>query len=325
MASSAIHHAGVASRAPARGSGPKSTPMRLIRTPARHSNVVLSTRTSHVAHAQWFDAGFTQGGRGAVAMPYYSAATAGGPTAGDDQSAIDVDVTTSEEEDGPASPWPQSAASKNSDKWGNFVYFGYVFISAVIMNNILYTFFPNGLASAVVMPTPLKITEVMIQFSCAILAACDFGPQAAKQVRGGLRALDQVGGNRATARDFLGLVLLKIIFDVVGLGAFAVPAALVPDFLPRSLGIAATMFVHSAFVIHCDVTFDAEGAMRPIPGKMRELISSFDRTLAFLACAVALMTDVWVAGISAGLFTAGALFFSAEHLFGFRAGMKKKK
>jgi hypothetical protein len=104
-----------------------------------------------------------------------------------------------------------------------------------------------------------------------------------------------------------------------------VPAALVPDFLPRSLGIAATMFVHSAFVIHCDVTFDAEGAMRPIPGKMRELISSFDRTLAFLACAVALMTDVWVAGISAGLFTAGALFFSAEHLFGFRAGMKKKK
>jgi hypothetical protein len=37
-----------------------------------------------------------------------------------------------------------------------------------------------------------------------------------------------------------------------------------------------------------------------------------------------MVTDVWVAGISAGLFTAGALFFSAEHLFGFGAGMKKK-
>lgn len=258
-------------------------------------------------------------------MPYYSAAT-NGPTAGDEQPAIDVDAVdvSTGSEGGPASPWPQSAASKNSDKWGNFVSFGYLFISAVIMNNILYTFFPNGLGAAMVKPAALKITELMIALSCAILAACNFGPQAAKQVRGGLRALDQVGGNRATARDFLGLVLLKIIFDVVGLGAFAVPSALVPDFLPRSLGIAVTMFVHSAFVIHCDVTFDAEGVMRPIPGKMRELISSFDRTLAFLACAVAMVTDVWVAGISAGLFTAGALFFSAEHLFGFGAGMKKK-
>ena len=284
-----------------------------------------SSRRSHVAHAQWFDAGFTQGGRGAIAMPYYSAAT-NGPTAGDEQPAIDVDAVdvSTGSEGGPASPWPQSAASKNSDKWGNFVSFGYLFISAVIMNNILYTFFPNGLGAAMVKPAALKITELMIAFSCAILAVCDFGPQAAKQVRGGLRALDQVGGNRATARDFLGLVLLKIIFDVVGLGAFAVPSALVPDFIPRSLGIAVTMFVHSAFVIHCDVTFDAEGVMRPIPGKMRELISSFDRTLAFLACAAAMVTDVWVAGISAGLFTAGALYFSAEHLIRFGTGMKKK-
>ena len=108
-----------------------------------------------------------------------------------------VDVSTGPE-GGPASPWPQSAASKNSDKWGNFVSFGYLFISAVIMNNILYTFFPNGLGAAMVKPAALKITELMIAFSCAVLAACDFGPQAAKQVRGGLRALDQVGGNRAT-------------------------------------------------------------------------------------------------------------------------------
>ena len=63
--------------------------MPVVRTLARHSNVMRSSRRSHVAHAQWFDAGFTQGGRGAIAMPYYSAAT-NGPTAGDEQPAVDV-------------------------------------------------------------------------------------------------------------------------------------------------------------------------------------------------------------------------------------------
>ena len=111
-------------------------------------------------------------------MPYYSAAT-NGPTAGDEQPAIDVDAVdvSTGSEGGPASPWPQSAASKNSDKWGNFVSFGYLFISAVIMNNILYTFFPNGLGAAMVKPAALKITEPMIALHPRILAACDFDPR----------------------------------------------------------------------------------------------------------------------------------------------------
>ena len=65
-------------------------------------------------------------------------------------------------------------------------------------------------------------------------------------------------GGANTARDFLGLNAL-IIF-VVGLAPLPALGAL--RTLP-GLGIAVTMFVRGAFVIHCDVTFDAEGVVRP--------------------------------------------------------------
>ena len=69
-------------------------------------------------------------------------------------------------------------------------------------------------------------------------------PRAGKQVRGGLKALDQIGGTRAAASDFLGLVILKMIFDLLGLAALAAPAAHLPGWLPRTAGIGVTMLAH---------------------------------------------------------------------------------
>ena len=69
------------------------------------------------------------------------------------------------------------------------------------------------------------------------------------------------GVAKQAAPDFLGLVLLKILSDGAGL-ALAAPV-LVPDWLPRSVGIGVALLGRSAFVENCAQTFSTgRGATR---------------------------------------------------------------
>ena len=157
--------------------------------------------------------------------------------------------------------------------------------------------------------------------SGVLLGAFDFGPQCGAQIRGGLKALDvSVAKQRKAASDFLGLVLLKILSDGAGLALLAAPAFLVPDWLPRSVGIGVALLGRSAFVENCAQTFSTEGAARPVAADVRAIIAVFDRTLAFMALSVAYGTRSqapYVAVTSAVLFFAGAIYFAfGEKLLG---------
>jgi hypothetical protein len=162
---------------------------------------------------------------------------------------------------------------------------------------------------------------MLVMLSGVLLGAFDFGPQCGAQIRGGLKALDvSVAKQRKAASDFLGLVLLKILSDGAGLALLAAPAFLVPDWLPRSVGIGVALLGRSAFVENCAQTFSAEGVARPVAANVRAIIAVFDRTLAFMALSVAYGTHSqapYVAVTSAVLFFAGAIYFAfGEKLLG---------
>lgn len=189
----------------------------------------------------------------------------------------------------------------------------YVAVSALIVANLVAGIFPAVAGSP---PPPLRQWgEMCVMASGVLLGSLNFGPQAGKQVRGGLKALDQIGGTRAAAVDFLGLVILKMLFDLLGLAALAVPAVYLPRWLPRTVGIGITMLAHGSFVSRCKTTFNADGSTKAVPSKVRELIANADRTLAFLALAVAAGTacNVPIVAVPAGgLFLAGAVYFTFE-------------
>ena len=163
----------------------------------------------------------------------------------------------------------------------------YAAASVLIVANIFVSFFSAGWFKSSAAPAMQHWGEIMVMASGALLGGLNFGPQASKQVRGGLKALDQIGGTRAAASEFLGLVMMKMIFDLLGLVALAVPKVFLPGWFLRTAGIGITMLAHSSFVSQCKTTFNADGTPKPIPPKVRELIANADRTLAFLALAVA--------------------------------------
>ena len=100
----------------------------------------------------------------------------------------------------------------------------------------------------------------------------------------------------------------------------AAPAFLVPDWLPRSVGIGVALLGRSAFVENCAQTFSAEGVPKPVPADVRAIIAVFDRTLAFMALSVAYGAHSQaphVAVTSAVLFFAGAVYIAfGEKLLG---------
>jgi|TARA_B110000977_G_scaffold176330_1_gene231884 hypothetical protein len=211
----------------------------------------------------------------------------------------------------------------NAPGWEAFVKLAYVGVAALICNNILFECFPYGLGTP---PSPPEIfscefAEVLVMLSGVLLGAFDFGPQCGAQIRGGLKALDvTIAKQRQDASNFLGLVLLKILSDGIGLALLAAPAFLVPDWLPRSAGIGIALLGRSAFVENCAQTFSVEGVAKPVPDNIRAIIAIFDRTLAFMALSVAYGTysqAPYVAVTSAVLFFAGALYFAfGEKLLG---------
>ena len=153
-----------------------------------------------------------------------------GPASADDDDT-DAGAEDPEPEGYPVTPnyvW-------NAPGWEAFVKIAYVVVAALICNNILYSFFPYGLSSPAAPPAlfSCEAGELLVMLSGVLLGAFDFGPQCAKQIRGGLKALDvSVAKQRQAAVNFLGLVLLKIVSDAIGLALLAAPAALVPDW-PR--------------------------------------------------------------------------------------------
>ena len=211
----------------------------------------------------------------------------------------------------------------NAPGWEQLVKIAYVAVAALICNNMLFECFPYGIGTP---PSPpalfsCEFAEMLVMLSGVLLGAFDFGPQCGAQIRGGLKALDvSVAKQRQAASDFLGLVLLKITSDGLGLALLAAPAFLVPDWLPRSVGIGVALLGRSAFVENCAQTFSAEGVPKPVPADVRAIIAVFDRTLAFMALSVAYGTHSqapYVAVTSAVLFFAGAIYFAfGEKLLG---------
>jgi hypothetical protein len=65
------------------------------------------------------------------------------------------------------------------------------------------------------------------------------GPNAGKQVRGGLRGSQQhqTTGQASAAAAFTAKVGLKIVFDLVGLAMLAAPEGFLPAGLPRTTGM----------------------------------------------------------------------------------------
>ena len=249
--------------------------------------------------------------RGDLASTHAMAVGGIGPASADDDDT-DAGAEDSEPEGYPVTPnyvW-------NAPGWEAFVKIAYVVVAALICNNILYSFFPYGLSSPAAPPAlfSCEAGELLVMLSGVLLGAFDFGPQCAKQIRGGLKALDvSFAKQRQAAVDFLGLVLLKIVSDAIGLAFLAAPAALVPDWLPRSAGIGVALLGRSAFVENCAVTFGIDGAQKPVPANVRAIIAVFDRTLAFMAISVAYGTynaAPYVAVPSAALFFAGAIYFA---------------
>ena len=206
----------------------------------------------------------------------------------------------------------------NAPGWEALVKICYVAVAALICNNILFEFFPYGLGAPARPPAFLSCEtgELLVMLSGVLLGAFDFGPQCGKQIRGGLKALGvSVAKQRQAAVNFLGLVLLKIVSDAIGLALLAAPAALVPDWLPRSVGIGVALLGRSAFVENCAVTFGIDGAQKPVPANVRAIIAVFDRTLAFMAISVAYGTynaAPYVAVPSAALFLRAIYFAFGE-------------
>jgi hypothetical protein len=211
----------------------------------------------------------------------------------------------------------------NAEGWEQLVKIAYAAVAALICNNILFECFPYGIGTP---PSPpglfsCEFAEMLVMFSGVLLGAFDFGPQCGAQIRGGLKALDvSVSKQRQAASDFLGLVLLKILSDGLGLALLAAPAFLLPDWLPRSVGIGVALLGRSVFVEKCAQTFTASGAPKPVPADVRAVIGVFDRTLAFMALSVAYGTyssAPYVAVPSAILFFLGASYFAfGEKLLG---------
>lgn len=190
----------------------------------------------------------------------------------------------------------------------------YAAVSALIVVQLVTGFFPAGPGSPPTTPPMRAWGEMCVMASGALLGSLNFGPQAGKQVRGGLKALDQIGGTRAAAVEFLGLVMLKMIFDLLGLAMLAAPGAHLPGWVSRTAGVGVTMLAHGTFVQRCATTFNADGSTRAVPQKVRDLIANADRTLAFLAFAVAAGT-AW--GVPVVALPAGGLFFAAAVYFTF--------
>lgn len=244
-----------------------------------------------------------------------------GPAAdGPDSTGSNADSETNDEPDHPSG---RQNYVWNAPGWEQFVKIAYVAVAALICNNILFECFPYGIGTP---PSPPELfscefAEMLVMLSGVLLGAFDFGPQCGAQIRGGLKALDvSVAKQRRAASDFLGLVLLKIVSDGVGLALLAAPAFLVPDWLPRSVGIGVALLGRSAFVENCAQTFSPEGVPKPVPENVRAIIAVFDRTLAFMALCVAYGTHSqapYVAVTSAVLFFAGAVYFAfGEKLLG---------
>lgn len=244
-----------------------------------------------------------------------------GPAANDDDDeVIDVEASASGAEDAASDADVDAPVRQNyvwnAPGWEALVKICYVAVAALICNNILFEFFPYGLGAPARPPAFLSCEtgELLVMFSGVLLGAFNFGPQCGKQIRGGLKALDNsIAKQRQAAVDFLGLVLLKIVSDGIGLALLAAPASLMPDWLPRSAGIGLALLGRSAFVENCDQTFDANGVAKTVPQNVRAIIAIFDRTLAFMAISVAYGTfsdAPYVAIPSAILFFVGASYFA---------------
>jgi len=245
-----------------------------------------------------------------------------GPAANDDDDeVIDVEASAPSGAEDAASDADVDAPVRqnyvwNAPGWEALVKICYVAVAALICNNILFEFFPYGLGAPARPPAFLSCEtgELLVMLSGVLLGAFDFGPQCGKQIRGGLKALDNsIAKQRQAAVDFLGLVLLKIVSDGIGLALLALPALLMPDWLPRSAGIGVALLGRSAFVENCDQTFDVDGVAKTVPQNVRAIIAVFDRTLAFMAISVAYGTfndAPYVALPSAILFFAGAVYFA---------------
>ena len=293
------------------------------RRDARRSISVASSRgTPFERRARWHRAAgvasgaFARGDRGATR------AMAGdvGPTADQPEPTGSGASSETNEPDPPAG---RQNYVWNAPGWEQFVKIAYVAVAALICNNMLFECFPYGIGTP---PSPpalfsCEFAEMLVMLSGVLLGAFDFGPQCGAQIRGGLKALDvSVAKQRKAASDFLGLVLLKILSDGAGLALLAAPAFLVPDWLPRSVGIGVALLGRSAFVENCAQTFSAEGVARPVASDVRAIIAVFDRTLAFMALSVAYGTHSqapYVAVTSAVLFFAGAIYFAfGEKLLG---------
>lgn len=204
----------------------------------------------------------------------------------------------------------------NGAKWELVVKVMYVAVASAVALKLALGFFPAGLGAPPATPPLQRVGELCVLASGALLGALNFGPQAGKQIHGGLRALDQIGGTRADAAEFLGLVMLKIIFDLFGLIVLAVPDAMLPGWLPRTAGIVVTMLAHGSFVTRCHITFNRDGTRKQIPPKARELISTADRVLAFLAMAVTIGTarNLPLVSLPTGcLFLIAAFYFTFEN------------
>jgi hypothetical protein len=208
----------------------------------------------------------------------------------------------------------------NAAGWEQFVKLAYLGLAALICNNVLFECFPYGFGTP---PSPPELfscqfAEMLVMVSGVILGAFNFGPQCGAQIKGGLKALSDVSSakQRKDAGDFLGLVLLKIAADAVGLALLAAPDFMIPTGLPRSLGLGITFLGHSVFMQNCAQTYSAFGVPRPVPEAVRAVIAMLDRTLGFMALSVAYGTYSQapsVALTSAVLFFAGAVYFSFEN------------
>jgi hypothetical protein len=205
--------------------------------------------------------------------------------------------------------------------WNGRIKLAYAAVSALIALNAVALFFPNGFGAPAAAPELLRVAEVMVLAASALLGALNFGPQAGKQVQGGALGLKNFGVQRATAREFLGLVCLKIIFDMFGLISLAIPLTWLPGWLvgARCAGMCVTMLGHSVFVEQCGTlrcTFTADGSTMNIPPKVIELVAMGDRTLALLVFSVAAgvySNAPYVALPSAAIFLAGAVYFTFEN------------
>jgi hypothetical protein len=212
-------------------------------------------------------------------------------------------------------------AASRGKVWNGRIKLAYAAVSALIALNAVALFFPNGFGAPAAAPELLRVAEVMVLAASALLGALNFGPQAGKQVQGGALGLKNFGVQRATAREFLGLVCLKIIFDMFGLISLAIPLTWLPGWLvgARCAGMCVTMLGHSVFVEQCGTlrcTFTADGSTMNIPPKVIELVAMGDRTLALLVFSVAAgvySNAPYVALPSAAIFLAGAVYFTFEN------------